>query len=149
MGHASPDRVLSGTGQCPLPIEIFIRITRHFQLQYTLTSHAVYSIHVIMSDILRNSHHYDIPHRCRVKGVFDYFSKKQIQLSRLDKHEIFRIMGASRSREYEILKDFDRTRRNDSNTSDLRDTDTTLTDAQVIQVDKLLEDRYFRNLYLL
>ena len=58
-------------------------------------------------------HHYDTPHRCRVKGVFEYFAKTGRVLSSTEKHEIFKIMNVSKSSGYEILKGSDRTRHND------------------------------------
>ena len=87
----------------------------------------------------QRSNHYDTPHRCKIKSVFEYFEKTERVLSRTEKHEIFNVMNASKSSDYEILNDSDRTHHNDT-ANETRDRNCIMTGAQVVEADKLLED---------
>lgn len=86
-------------------------------------------------------HYYDTPHRCKIKGVFEYFEKTGRVLSQNEKHEIFHVMNASKSSGYEILKGSDRTRHNDpTRPNETRGRDCIMTEAQLAEADKILED---------
>ena len=60
----------------------------------------------------QRENHYDTPHRCRIKGVFELFEKKNIQLTPEQKDDIFKTMNSSRSSGFDILQGSDRTRHN-------------------------------------
>ena len=83
--------------------------------------------------------HYDTPHRCKIKDVFEYFEKTKRVLSRTEKHEIFNVMNAFKSSDYEILNDSDRIHHNDT-TNKTRNRNCIITKAQVAEADKLLEN---------
>ena len=90
---------------------------------------------------IQRSHHYDTPHRCKIKGVFEYFAKTNRVLSQNEKHEIFRVMDASKTSGYEILNGSDRTRHNDSaRPNETRGRNPIITGAQVAEADKILEE---------
>ena len=86
------------------------------------------------------SEHYKTPRRFRIKEIFEFFEKKGITLNKLVKLNIFRTMGVKVSSEYVILAGSDRTRHNDSNTSDLRGLQQKMIDVEVAEVDKILEE---------
>ena len=85
--------------------------------------------------------HYDTSHRCKIKNVFEYFVKTDRVLSRNEKHEIFKIMNAFKSFEYEILNDSNRTRHNDLvKFNETRERNSIITKAQVAKANKILEE---------
>ena len=88
----------------------------------------------------KGSYYYNTSQRCKVKSVFEFFVKKNVKLGPKDKHEIFDIMNVFRACGYRILKEFDRTRHNDFNRSDLRARPSLITPAQVREVDKILKE---------
>ena len=84
--------------------------------------------------------HYKTPRRSRIKGVFEFFEKKGITLSKPAKLDIFQTMGVKISTGYAILAGSDRTRHNDPDTSDLRGLKQKMTGAEVAEADKILEE---------
>lgn len=63
---------------------------------------------------IQKSHYFDTSHRCKLKNVFEYYDKIDISFNFNVKHRIFSIMNTSKTFEYDILRDFDRTRYNDT-----------------------------------
>ena len=85
--------------------------------------------------------HYDTPHRCRIKGIFEFFEKKGIQLTSEQTNDVFKTMDLPRSSGYNILRGSDRTRHNDPVKSiETRGRPLKMTGAQVAETNKILEE---------
>lgn len=95
---------------------------------------------------IRKYHHYDTPHRCKLKGVFEYHDKIGMPLSSDVKHRIFSIMNTSKASEYNILRGADRTRHNDTTKCiETRERKSKMTRKEMTEADKILKDDDINN----
>ena len=87
---------------------------------------------------LQRFHHYDTSTRCRIKNAFEYHKALNDSLTLKIKHRIFKLFFVTKSFDYEILRDSDRTRYNTID-FDRRNRSNVVTRAQIVEIDKILE----------
>ena len=109
-----------------------------------LPNQLIFSIHhqdyVVMPSEQREQH-YDTSHRCCIKGIFEFFEKKGIQLTSEQTNDVFKILNLFRSSEYNILRDSDYTRHNDFVKSiETREQSLKIIKAQVTETNKILKE---------
>lgn len=92
-----------------------------------------------MSKIQR-PHHYDTSHRCKLKDVFEYHDKIDMSLNLNVKYRIFSIMNISKTFEYDILREANRTRHNDTiKLIETKKRKLKMTRKKMTEVDKILK----------